>query len=231
MLVISSFVIGYQQHARVSIQIAFSQKSFSAWKDYLRYRVRIQRKGFLHAACTHCRVSVWPYPEPVGKKWPATIQRSSEISRFEVLDLLFCGLKASPVALASLIESKDEINRNFLPKKYYFLIFFLLQFLVIKTLDPDSVLDPDRYRIQLKYWIRIRIQWIWPKHWQQVGLQNQHATIKISACINQTGFQYFIRRLCISSISRVKKIINSTIYHILCICINCVTMHVKNNLT
>jgi hypothetical protein len=30
MLMISSFVIGYQQHARVSIQIAFSQKRFSA---------------------------------------------------------------------------------------------------------------------------------------------------------------------------------------------------------
>ncbi len=35
-------------------------------------------------------------------------------------------------------------------------VFFLLHFLVIKTLDPDPKLDPD----YLKCWIRMRNTWI-----------------------------------------------------------------------
>jgi hypothetical protein len=31
-----------------------------------------------------------------GKKWPAKIEKGEEMSCFEVLDVLFCELKASP---------------------------------------------------------------------------------------------------------------------------------------
>jgi hypothetical protein len=50
-------------------------------------------------------------PDPGGKKWPKKIEKSEEISRFEVLDVLFWGLKASPVAWMSLMEvySRDKI--------------------------------------------------------------------------------------------------------------------------
>ncbi len=58
------FVLGYQQHARVSIQIAFSPKRFSAWNDY-RYHVRTPRKvcRMLQAHCRLQRVVYAPAEE------------------------------------------------------------------------------------------------------------------------------------------------------------------------
>jgi hypothetical protein len=46
--------------------------------------------------------SLDPYPpDPRGKKWPRKIENSPEISSFEMLDVLFYGLKASLVAWTS----------------------------------------------------------------------------------------------------------------------------------
>jgi hypothetical protein len=44
-------------------------------------------------------------PDPGGKKLPTKIEKSTEFSCFEVLDVLFGGLKASPVAWASFMEA------------------------------------------------------------------------------------------------------------------------------
>jgi hypothetical protein len=62
-----------------------------------------------------------------------------------VLDVLFCGPKASLVAWTIAIFDQEKIFKK------YFCIFFL-QFLVIQPKDPS--------RIHLKCWIRIRIQLI-----------------------------------------------------------------------
>jgi hypothetical protein len=43
--------------------------------------------------------------DPGGKKWTTKIEKSSEISCFEVLDVLFWGLKASPVAWTSFLKA------------------------------------------------------------------------------------------------------------------------------
>ncbi len=44
-------------------------------------------------------------PDPEGQKWPTEIEKSWEILCFEVLDVLFWGLKASPVAWTSFKEA------------------------------------------------------------------------------------------------------------------------------
>ncbi len=46
-----------------------------------------------------------PDPDPGGLKCPTKIEKSIEFSCFEVLDFLFWGLKASPVAWASFMEA------------------------------------------------------------------------------------------------------------------------------
>ncbi len=43
--------------------------------------------------------------DPGEQKWPTKIEKSTEFSCFEVLDVLFWGLKASPVAWASFLEA------------------------------------------------------------------------------------------------------------------------------
>jgi hypothetical protein len=48
---------------------------------------------------------VYPYPDPGGRKWPRKIENSKWISYFEVLGVLFWGLKAVPVAWTSFIEA------------------------------------------------------------------------------------------------------------------------------
>ncbi len=44
-------------------------------------------------------------PDPGGQKWPQKIEKWTESSSFEVLDVLFRGLKVSPVAWASFMEA------------------------------------------------------------------------------------------------------------------------------
>ncbi len=46
-----------------------------------------------------------PDPDPGGQKLSTKIEKSTEFSCFEVLDVLFWGLKASPVTWASFIEA------------------------------------------------------------------------------------------------------------------------------
>jgi hypothetical protein len=43
-------------------------------------------------------------PVPGGWKWPTKIEKSLKLSRFEVLDVHFWGLKASPAAKTSFME-------------------------------------------------------------------------------------------------------------------------------
>jgi hypothetical protein len=68
--------------------------SGSAWirinlSCWIRIRIRIQI----------------PDPDPGRQKLPTKIEKSLEFSCFEVLDVLFSGLKASPVAWASFMEA------------------------------------------------------------------------------------------------------------------------------
>ncbi len=44
-------------------------------------------------------------PDPVGHKWPTKVGKNSEISCFEVLDVLFWKLKASFVTWTSFMEA------------------------------------------------------------------------------------------------------------------------------
>ncbi len=46
-------------------------------------------------------------PEPGGQKLPTKIENSKGFPCFEVLDVLFWGLKASPVAWDSFREAKE----------------------------------------------------------------------------------------------------------------------------
>jgi hypothetical protein len=63
---------------------------------------------------------------------------------FEVLDVLFGGLQASPVAWTSFMGPKVKTIAIF-DQKTNNQLFFFFQFLVIKLLDPDSLamLNPD----------------------------------------------------------------------------------------
>ncbi len=70
--------------------------SGSAWirinlSCWIRIRFRIQNAD--------------PDPDPGGGEWPTKIEKSTEFSCFEVMDVLFWGLKTSPVAWASFMEA------------------------------------------------------------------------------------------------------------------------------
>jgi hypothetical protein len=43
-------------------------------------------------------------PDPGEQKLPTKIEKSQEISCFEVLDVLYSGMKASPLAWTSFLE-------------------------------------------------------------------------------------------------------------------------------
>ncbi len=47
----------------------------------------------------------YPDPDPGGQKLPIKIGKNSEISRFEVLNILFWGLKTSSVAWTAFMEA------------------------------------------------------------------------------------------------------------------------------
>jgi hypothetical protein len=46
-----------------------------------------------------------PDPDPGGQKLPTKIEKRKEISCFEMYDVIFSGLQASPVAWASFREA------------------------------------------------------------------------------------------------------------------------------
>ncbi len=62
------------------------------------------------------------------------------------LDVLFWGLKISPVAWTSFAEARIS-KLQFLIEKYHILFLALIfyKFLVIKTLAPDTEPDPGWY--------------------------------------------------------------------------------------
>jgi hypothetical protein len=47
--------------------------------------------------------TLFRHPDPGGEKWPQKIEKRTEFSSFEVLDVHFWGLMASPVAWASFM--------------------------------------------------------------------------------------------------------------------------------
>jgi hypothetical protein len=100
------------------------------------------------------------------------IEKSTECSCFEVLDVLFWGLKASPVAWASFMEAHGGISKwQFLIKKIKikFPAVNFFQFWVIKPwirirdpdpqlekmLDPDPYPDPHQFNADPKPWILV----------------------------------------------------------------------------
>ncbi len=74
-----------------------------------------------------------PDPDPGGQK-----------KNFHVfMDVLFCGLKASPVAWTSFMDGGQGISKKQFFQKYQIFVSAVIcfQFLVIRTLYPD----PDGY--------------------------------------------------------------------------------------
>jgi hypothetical protein len=73
------------------------------------FRIRIRIRIRINLLCwirILIRIQIAdPDPDPEGQKWPKKIEKSTEFSCFEVLDVLFWGLKASPVAWASFMEA------------------------------------------------------------------------------------------------------------------------------
>ncbi len=84
--------------------------------------------------------------DPGGQKWPTKIEKSEEISCFEVLDVLFWGLKASQFSWnMNVLHGGLGINKlKFLRKKNYDFFFSckILLTSAIKTLDPDNIIIP-----------------------------------------------------------------------------------------
>jgi hypothetical protein len=72
-------------------------------KPGFRIRIRIR----INLSCwIRIRIQIAdPDPDPGGQKFSKKIEKSTEFSCFEVLDVLFWGLKASPVAWASFMEA------------------------------------------------------------------------------------------------------------------------------
>ncbi len=80
----------------------------------------------------------WEYGS--GSRRAKRVQKSVEISGFEVPDVLYWGMKTSPVARTSFMKALGYVNCNFWSKKYeFFLAVNFPKFLVMKSLD----LDPD----------------------------------------------------------------------------------------
>ncbi len=100
-----------------------------------------------------------PDPDPGGQKWPTKIETSTEFSCFEVLDVHFWGLKASPVTWASFMGALGKVNCSFWSKKkinfFSAVIFFKFRSsnpgsgsgIRIRNPDPqlEKMLDPDPY--------------------------------------------------------------------------------------
>ncbi len=67
------------------------------------FRIRIKSAQWIRI---HIQIrNPYPDPDPGGQKWPAKTEKSLEISCFEVLDVLFWGMKASPVPWTSFMDA------------------------------------------------------------------------------------------------------------------------------
>ncbi len=134
---VACFRIQEKKHQfRRDVLFLMSYGSFS-WNFYWALVVNI-RHFFIYRIFRRCRSgsgsrrAIW-----------TTNRKSEEISCFEMLDVLFWGLKASPVAWTSFMEAYRISKLQFLIKKIFFpSCNFFLNFDPIKTLDPDP--DPDQ---------------------------------------------------------------------------------------
>jgi hypothetical protein len=72
-------------------------KSWSGFRILIRIRINL-------SCSIQIRIQIAD-PDPGGEKWPQKIEKRTEFSSFEVLDVHFWGLKASPVAWASFMEA------------------------------------------------------------------------------------------------------------------------------
>ncbi len=113
---------------RCSLQVKISiLYKFVCQKDQSRSRIQIGRPwmriqqnymyptaGFRIRIRIRINLSCWiriririqiADPDPGGEKLPKKIEKRTEFSSFEVLDVHFWGLKASPVAWASFMEA------------------------------------------------------------------------------------------------------------------------------
>jgi hypothetical protein len=73
-------------------------------------------------------------------------EKSEEILCFEVLGVLFLGLRAFPLAWTSFMEAIEMINNlQFLIKKIFFPSNKFVEIFGNQTLDPGLELDPDSH--------------------------------------------------------------------------------------
>ncbi len=86
--------------------IYFRIKQFQNKQPVSGFRIRIR----INLSCwIRIRILIAdPDPDPGGKKWPKKIEKRTEFSSFEVFDVHFWGLKASPVAWESFMEPRDK---------------------------------------------------------------------------------------------------------------------------
>ncbi len=83
----------------------FHDEMMTFWVHGLMAGFRIRIRIRINLSCwIRIRIQIAD-PDPVGQKWPTKIEKSTEFSCFEVLDVLFWGLKASPVAWVSFMEA------------------------------------------------------------------------------------------------------------------------------
>jgi len=71
------------------------------------FRIRIRIRIRIYLSCwIRIRIQIAdPDPDPGEQKLPTKIEKSTEFSCFEVLDVHFRGLEASSVAWASFMEA------------------------------------------------------------------------------------------------------------------------------
>ncbi len=109
--------------------------------------LKLRQRYLFH--CPRARVAD-PVPDQGGQKWPTKKEKSTEFSCFEVLDVLFWGLKASPLAWAPFMEAILQFLIQNTQIKFHAVIF-----LNFRSLNPGS---GSGSAIRTKCWIRIRIK-------------------------------------------------------------------------
>ncbi len=77
----------------IAMETSFSPKSL--WHLEAGFRIRIRIRIRINLSCwIRIRIQIAD-PDPGGQKWPQKIEKRTEFSSFEVLDVLFWGLKVS----------------------------------------------------------------------------------------------------------------------------------------
>ncbi len=86
-----------KQHQQIHRQLNVGPHSLQTCQPVFRIWIRIQSSQWIRIRNLD--------PDPRGQQLDTKIEKSEEISCFEVLDVLFCGQKASPVAWMFFIEA------------------------------------------------------------------------------------------------------------------------------